>query len=264
MELFEVFVWRKVLHRIDLQASPRTFSREAFALAARALLFARADLWQQRLRTWSLEKKISARAAWFGIGILDVASLGRLLLALSLAMAAAWAGQLTGWSIFFDNRGEPADILFLIASPDTLSLFVCFSVGLMLGWLFKGRGVGAILAVSLIFPFLISTPGAALLIFGEMAGGATRAKQWTRIWYGRAAMALITAVLFWVFGGFLHGALVAAQADLNLDLLRPEGRLIQVMILIGVLGVTDLVLTMTGLHFGWTLAKRRAAAWILN
>ena len=209
---------------------------------------------QKQLRNRSLQHQISPRAAWFAVVWINTPTVWRTLFLFLVGSVLAILGTLTGWQSLFDQTGDPATLLLLLSSPDLGSLLLCVSLGFLSGVVGRGRGVGVLLVISLLFPFLISTPGAALLIYAEGLVALVLAKEWRMIWRCRALVGCLAVVLFWIFGGWIRQAFVVLEFDIQ----RPEDRLVQVLGLWGILLFFDLSLTSVLLHFGWTLDKPRA------
>jgi hypothetical protein len=191
----------------------------------------------------------------FKLAVADLLHLPLGLLLFAVFFGLTWYGFLTPPILQQINAGEGPAFISLFAGTDIYSLLFCFVFGVVCNLLFFGFGFSVSVATTLIFPFFISTPGAALLIFGDMFGSWLRTfrnhnVQGFLLRFIGVALAL---VVFWVFGGYWRELLNSFQ----FNPFNPGERSIQVMTLVALLVGVDTLISMIAMHFYFQLIISR-------
>jgi len=203
----------------------------------------------------SWEKKVGERRLrLLGFALSDLRELVFAVVLLLLSYQLADQGFFTGPYILIDHYGEPSMLVLWLVDKSLPSLLACFFLGVVLGLVFRNFGFSIPLAVAFIFPSFISAPGAALLVFGDLASVWFRSKGYTRREvFLRGSSAVVSLILFWILGGFLR----FIWQGFGLDPFRPLHHLLQSVYLLGVLIGFDTLLSMFIFHFyyAWTKAE---------
>jgi hypothetical protein len=142
----------------------------------------------------------------------------------------------SGAQVLIEQEGATWPFIFILAGSELNSLIITFSIGASFALIFRKSGFSALIAPTLLAPFLLSIPGAVFMILGEIAGhhfyfalqssrffsqsamttrelsqdeqeSESREKQksvrnpdaWIRL-----ALFLTSCLLFWMAGGFLR------------------------------------------------------------
>lgn len=204
------------------------------------------------------------RSKLLALALADFRNVALAVIFAGLSYWLAISGWLTGLNELLGNHGEVSQIIIWFIDPSVLNLLAFFTLGFLSGFLTRSFGFSVLLAMTLLFPSLISAPGTCLLIFGEMTGQELSFfhRKIKDIPNGalllRFLISSFTGLAFWAGGGVLREFL--HKLELNPMLL--SDRILEVIYLLALVVAVDTGLSMFSSHFyySWTKDGKRIKA----
>lgn len=207
--------------------------------------------------------RMSDRAACFGIAISYLAYLPTFFFLFILNGILSYSGVFSGLP-FLANSESYNSFIYLLMDPGIHGLLVCFALGFFPALILGRSGLAVILSTTFLFPGLISVPGAVLVPVGEIL--ALAFVYWKQAETSglvkdvrlRVLPVLVSTLLFFILGGLLR-EFIANMGD-SFD---PRTRFLKWLFLLGLVFITDLVLSLVITHFVFhkTEAKRNISWW---
>ncbi len=151
---------------------------------------------------------------------------------------------------------SPGFVLWLI-NPAFEHLSLLSFIGLVFGFISRSFGFSILLVIGLLFPNLISIPGASVLIFSELIGQGLGFFYWRKIKISPMTLLLklmifaLAVLVFWASGSLLRDSF--QRLELNPMLLND--RIIAVGYLCALLVAFNIFLSMMVFHFYFTWTK---------
>jgi len=217
--------------------------------------------------SWFLDQRFNKKLVTLGLQM-QLANLGLFsvyqaifsLLVVAGSYFLAMSGMLTGFSELFDQQGSAPSFVLWLIEPTFFALMGISVLGLLIGFISSSFGFSVLLVTSLLFPSLISAPGAALIIFCEMLGHTLRVylkpghlitKSALGLWLG---ISLVVVLAFWAGGGVIREGL----HQLNLNPMELHDRFLEVFALDALLVVLQTGILMMSFHFYYRCSLKAA------